>query len=486
MSIDQNSGEAVRRWDSWVNCFLLVLFVFFFFNLWQTVHERWVVEREAGAGGLQRIVDFHGEAIALGLIGLAIIFIVWTVRRPKPMWRFLYSMRLGIVLMATILLSTVIGTLVLQNAPQEKYINFYSEPVFAFFKAVHFTNLFRSWWFLALSVLLGVNLVACTVRRKAWRVPRLGLLMAHWGIVIFILGAMVGGLFAFKGAIVLTDGQSTDHVADAQYVEATGGNFSSLAPEAIPERHRIPLGGTLRLDKFEEIEYEDPFIVNVLRMRTGVDVDTGRQTQELFGEQSIKFDDDRPLTIRKDKGVLRIKKFYRNLRRARVVEPGGGGPLASVLVWSGSRVREAILTPASLEEPLEIESFRLRFAWSEPSADELKRLGIVPTGPPHVFSIRDKDGKEVASVALAENENVGYYHDFAMRRENGELVLSNSSERLRNQVVQVELSGGGITPEKILLPAYMPAPHGDRGLGTSEQTGLQIRYSPRLPSSGNL
>ena len=491
MSNDQKRGDPARRWDTWFNCFLLVIFVFFFFNLWQTVHDRWLVEREAGPGGVARIVDYHPEMIVTVIIGLVVVAAVFAARRPKQTWGFLASMRLGIIMIASVLVSTVFGTLVFQNAGPEQYVSFYSELFFALFRAVHFTNLFGSWWFLALCFLLAANLVACAVKRKAWRLSKLGFLMAHFGIVVVIIGMVIGGLFEVKGALVLGEGDSSSYAASQDFVDASGGDFAALAPELIPEEHRIPLGSTIRLDKFEELYYEDPFTVNVLEVvQEQMPGQEGRARESIRSVQTVEFKDTRPLVLKQNKGRLRIKKTYHHLRRSRVIEPSQEGrSLARVLFWSESQVQEQVLSEETLDNPIGGLSFRLRFTWNELSDEELERLGIASGSSPHKFVITNVQDEDIATIPLvpggvAAIEGTEYnialidaYHDLAMRQENGETILYDASDQMRNPAARIRVSGGGIEPVTLTMPAFRSSPHNEQVQALAERTGLRIRYA---------
>ena len=126
MTDNKQEGKVKLRVDSWSNCFIFVFFVFFLFNLWQTVHERWLVEQIIDPETGSMSVEFHAEYIALGLVGIAVLVGIWAIRRRETTWRFLRSTRLGIVLITSVLVGTVFGTLIFQNASPQDYVNFYS------------------------------------------------------------------------------------------------------------------------------------------------------------------------------------------------------------------------------------------------------------------------------------------------------------------------------------------------------------------------
>jgi hypothetical protein len=496
MSKDQGGAGAAPRWDTWVNCFLLLLFIFFFFNLWETLHDRMFVERVASTTGLQRITEFHAEYVAIGVVGILVILAIWTARRPRQMWSFLSSMHLAIITMSAVLLGTVAGTLVFQNSQPAKYVEFYSEPMFAIFKALHFTNIFSSWWFIAFTVLLCINLVSCTIQRKAWRLPLLGVLLTHIGIVVVVLGGFVGDLFKVEGGITLTDGQSTDYVASKNYMRYEENRMEKLYPVDIPEQARLPIGFTLQLDKFEVLTYKDPYIVeaNELHRRT----DTNEAV--LIPEQTIKFDDQRPLTLEGGRGVLRIEKYYTHFRRAKEIsESPEGKPVAEVVFYPQDHIPiSQTLTEESLSLPVEGDTFNLRFTWARPADDQLRALGIISDVPVFKLTAFGMDG-EHAKLELKPGETaqlkgtalsvklLNFFSDLKAVKEGEKLVFSNASDKMLNPAVEVEVSGGDLPPETYILPSRIEQlMHGDLAIegrklmGLMNRSGLMLRYDPSI------
>ncbi|HUX06459.1 MAG TPA: cytochrome c biogenesis protein ResB [Acidobacteriota bacterium] len=496
MSNEQAGVEATARWETWVNCFLLVLFIFFFFNLWETVHDRMFVERAASATGALRVVDFHGEYVAIGIVGIAVILAAWIARRPKQMWRFAASMRLAIVSITSILLGTVVGTLVFQNAQVSQYIDFYSEPLYAIFKALHFTDLFASWWFIAFTVLLAVNLVACTVHRKAWRPQTLGMLLIHGGIVVVIIGGFLGGLLTIKGGIALENGMSTDYVATKDYTTYEENRLARLFPQDIPENARQPLGFTLHLDNFEVLTYEDPYVVHVNKLRHRTD------TNELvlLPEQTIKFDDKRPLTLEQGFGVLRIEKFYRNFRRAKAIEETADGrPLAEVVFYPAGHVPITNLVgEESLDKPVAGDAFNLRFAWELPADERLSELGIQREEQIFRLIAFDMSGEraklelKLGEEKILEGTNlkvklINFYNDLKAEKVGEEMVFSNASDQMLNPAVEVEVTGGEIGIETYILPFKIEQlMQGDlidqsrKLMELMNKAGLMLRFDPAV------
>ena len=490
------SAEGERaRWDTWANALLLVLFVFFFFNLWETVHERWVVERAPGPGGTVLIADYHVDFMVPVFVLLAVPVVIALFIRREKLWQFAHSLRLAIILLSSVLLATVLGTLVFQRANPSEYIEYYSEPLYAIFKAVHLTNVFRSWWFLMLLFLLAANLLACTLKRKPWSLPKLGFLLTHLGIVVTIIGAFIGGIFAFEGAIVLGEGESVGFIANEDYAKAFGINFEALNAEVIPEEYQVPLGAELKLYKFEEIHYEDPYIVSLTRIGTRQDQRTGEEALVIAPLQMIDFDDTKPITLKEDLGILQVKEIYRNLRREKLLEPDEAGkPLAKLVFKLDDSDSTVILGEETLNQPLDgLDSFKFRFSWTSPGDEELKKLGILSGVSPHMIRVYNRNREVIDEINLGVGQTSGIedtdyslemlelFHDVKLPGEEG-AAPENKSDFWNEPAAFVRVGGGDFDePLTLLLPAYRPMPHDEAMMELIEKAGLVLSFVPGTP-----
>ncbi len=88
----------------------------------------------------------------------------------KSAWRFFASVKLALVLLILLALSSIMGTLVPQGLPPEAYAARYGS-LAGFFIGLRLTGLYHSVWFLALLLLLALNTVICTLSRlpAKWR-----------------------------------------------------------------------------------------------------------------------------------------------------------------------------------------------------------------------------------------------------------------------------------------------------------------------------
>lgn len=92
------------------------------------------------------------------------------------LWDFFCSLKLTIITLILLAVTSIIGTVVQQNRTPEEYRQVYSETTYRLLDSLHFFDMYHSWWFLTLLGLLTINLVACSIKRlprvlKAVREP---------------------------------------------------------------------------------------------------------------------------------------------------------------------------------------------------------------------------------------------------------------------------------------------------------------------------
>ncbi|MBE0604160.1 MAG: cytochrome c biogenesis protein ResB, partial [Deltaproteobacteria bacterium] len=89
-------------------------------------------------------------------------------------WGFFTSVKLAVFTLIALAAASVLGTLVEQNLPREKYREIYEAWAFNLMDRIDLFDMYHSWWFLALLMIFTVNLACCTIDRfpKALNVVR--------------------------------------------------------------------------------------------------------------------------------------------------------------------------------------------------------------------------------------------------------------------------------------------------------------------------
>jgi cytochrome c biogenesis protein len=87
-------------------------------------------------------------------------------------WNFFASVKLSVVLLLTLALTSIIGTLIPQNKQALQYIQQYGEFWHGIFQRLNFYDMYGSWWFQLLLALLIVNIVVCSIERlnATWKI----------------------------------------------------------------------------------------------------------------------------------------------------------------------------------------------------------------------------------------------------------------------------------------------------------------------------
>jgi len=107
-------------------------------------------------------------------------------RFEDRLWDFFCSLKLTIITLILLALTSIIGTIIQQGKPKEEYLQNLgiSEGTYELLNALQVFNMYHSWWFLALMGLFAVNLICCSIKRfpKVWKTVREPTLTADDGL----------------------------------------------------------------------------------------------------------------------------------------------------------------------------------------------------------------------------------------------------------------------------------------------------------------
>jgi cytochrome c biogenesis protein len=168
----------------------------------------------------------------------------------KGKGNILSSVRLTIPLLILLAALSIIGTVIPQNATEQQYLQQYSKETYYILKGFGLLNMYHSWWFIGVLILLAINLIACSLKRLpgVWRqvrktrsnYARLGTYLTHLSILLILVGGLIGALWGFKGYVEIREGEA---------VEAFVLNG--------PQQTVRPLGFQVRCDAFRVDFYPD-------------------------------------------------------------------------------------------------------------------------------------------------------------------------------------------------------------------------------------
>jgi len=80
-------------------------------------------------------------------------------------WKFFTSIKLTVALLLTLAATSIVGTLIPQNEDPAAYVQAYGEFVFRLFSTLGIFDMYHSWWFQSLLLLLTANIVVCSIDR---------------------------------------------------------------------------------------------------------------------------------------------------------------------------------------------------------------------------------------------------------------------------------------------------------------------------------
>ncbi|VVS94445.1 cytochrome c biogenesis protein ResB [Desulfoluna spongiiphila] len=218
----------------------------------------------------------------------------------SPVTDLFKSVRLTVALLLMLAATSILGTVIPQNKHASDYIQAFGEPLYRIFHILDLTDMYGSWWFILLIILLTLNITVCTVTRfrttlklsfgkgfkgfsslpfqaeaaferapqdleasvqtalssrfsstrrvestdgiafdaEKGRWSRMGADVVHAGILILLAGALVGSLFGYDGAVNVPEGESVDTIMLRNTNE------------------KMPLGFTVRCNDFSISHYD--------------------------------------------------------------------------------------------------------------------------------------------------------------------------------------------------------------------------------------
>jgi len=163
------------------------------------------------------------------LVLLAAVFI-------RGFRKWLSSMAGAIWILVALAVVAILGVMIGQNLPPEAYTERYGSVLGTFVHRAGLTGIFTSWYFLLLSAVLAVSLVACSLgrlRRIAaaggrGRLSRVGSLLLHLSLVVILAGGLVTTIFGFKYPAPV-------YLSEGERMVVTEGGFTVRVDAAVTE-----------------------------------------------------------------------------------------------------------------------------------------------------------------------------------------------------------------------------------------------------------
>ncbi|MGA6924040.1 MAG: cytochrome c biogenesis protein ResB, partial [Desulfosarcina sp.] len=87
------------------------------------------------------------------------------MKNANPLWKFFCSVKLTIVLLLSLAFTSIIGTVIPQNESPDAYLHAYGAFRYQVLDTLGIFDMYHSWWFQGLLLLLMLNIVACSIHR---------------------------------------------------------------------------------------------------------------------------------------------------------------------------------------------------------------------------------------------------------------------------------------------------------------------------------
>lgn len=158
-------------------------------------------------------------------------------KNESKVWQFLCSVKLAVTIIIVLAVACIIGTIILQQRTPEDYVRKYGEGLTKFFSAIQFTDIFHSYWFAFLLVLLCVNLGCCTIKRWRNTVLQIGFLLTHISIILTLIGCFIDLQFGESGGVNIDEGKSVDYYLRRDDYKKIPLGFSVYCDDFIIEKH---------------------------------------------------------------------------------------------------------------------------------------------------------------------------------------------------------------------------------------------------------
>lgn len=96
----------------------------------------------------------------------------WVLPSKNSVWNVLSSVKLTIVLLFTLAASSILGTFIPQQRDPDAYLDQYGQTVFRVLDFLQVFDIYHSWWFQLLLLLLVLNLIVCSLERLSgtWKI----------------------------------------------------------------------------------------------------------------------------------------------------------------------------------------------------------------------------------------------------------------------------------------------------------------------------
>jgi hypothetical protein len=208
--------------------------------------KRMLLTLAAGLPALGALIQFFvapGPLVAVvTTVGLSLALVAAGQAARGELRRTLGGFRLAAVVLAALAGAAALGTLLLQNRPEQFYREQFPRGA-NLIVGLGLNDIFHSVWFSVLLALMVAGLVTSAIARWPITLRNAGFFAVHLGTVVVLAGAGLSALFAVKGRIDLKVGDGPVSMV-------------SVVRNGVETGEVVPLGGSVELLDFAVDRYK--------------------------------------------------------------------------------------------------------------------------------------------------------------------------------------------------------------------------------------
>lgn len=352
----------------------------------------------------------------------------------RKIWDFFCSVKLAVIIIITAAVACGVGTMILQQKTPAEYAARYGKGIAKFLTVTQLTDVFHSYWFTALLLLLCTNLICCTIKRWRNTIMQVGFILTHTSIILILIGGIVGFHFGEKGGVNVTVGQSVDFFYQFKDEQKKTLGFSVFCDDFTIEKHP---------PKVELLSYiKDKHIEKTLSTEIGKEQKIVRSPYLVTVKDYIPDAEFRQQPINTSDEPTNPAVFVQLFSSEKVsVE---GWLIAANRNWYVDR-----------EKDLKVE-----YLWAKTTEDFEKMLADTGKKQQPIFSVSEKEKgiMEEFPVEVGKVFNLGGT-DYNIKVTQFALDFANKAEPLREQrpenpAVQLEINGPDGTEQRWVFAKY--------------------------------
>jgi len=159
---------------------------------------------------LEAYIKEHQIGYLIGVIAITLLFVgVIVFYWKKYRISFFYSRTFIATVLIYAAIAVGLGTLIIQDADIKTYYHTYGSIITKIILFLEFNDIFRSMWFIYLSAIVSFSLLSYGLRLK-FNLRNSGVILAHIGMAIVLVGGFIGFIFGEKGFIEFHIGETKD------------------------------------------------------------------------------------------------------------------------------------------------------------------------------------------------------------------------------------------------------------------------------------